>query len=112
MINCLISQVILVLKSPSFVTEIPLIVSSQFEKELLARFQAGRQLYNACLTEAMKRVNLVQNSSAYELAKSLPRTIKKGKDFVTNPERKKLFNQAWKDYRFSDYWCCWSGFEC
>jgi len=29
---------------PSFITEVPLIVTSQDEAELLSRFQAGRQL--------------------------------------------------------------------
>ena len=89
--------------TPSFVTEIPLIVSSQVEKELLARFQAGRQLYNACLNEAMVRVNLVQKSAVYQRAKTIPKTIRKGQKFVPNPERKQLFNQAWKQYRFSEY---------
>lgn len=89
--------------TPSFVIEIPLIVSSQIEKELLARFQAGRQLYNACLNEAMVRVNLIQNSEAWLKAKTLPRRIRKGKKYASNPERKQLFNQAWKDYRFSEY---------
>ncbi len=89
--------------TPSFVTEIPLIVSSQVEKELLARFQAGRQLYNACLNEAMVRVNLVQKSAVYQRAKTIPRTITKGKKSVPNPERKQLFNQAWKQDRFSEY---------
>jgi putative transposase len=39
-------------KTPSFITEVPLIVSSQDEAELLSRFQAGRQLYNALLNES------------------------------------------------------------
>ena len=89
--------------TPSFVTEIPLIVSSQIEKELLARFQAGRQLYNACLNEAMARVQLIQSSNTYQKALATPRTLKKGKKSASNPERKKLFNQAWKEYRFSEY---------
>ncbi len=89
--------------TPSFVTEIPLVVSSQVEKELLARFQAGRQLYNACLNEAMTRVRLIQKSNTYQKALLTPRTLKKGKKTVPNPERKKLFNQAWGDYRFSEY---------
>ena len=33
-------------QSSSFITELPLVVNSQIEKKLLARFQAGRQLYN------------------------------------------------------------------
>ncbi len=36
-------------------TEFELIVNSQAEKELDARFQAGRQLYNAVLGEAVVR---------------------------------------------------------
>lgn len=89
--------------TPSFITELRLIVSSQIEKELLGRFQAGRQLYNACLNEAMVRVNLVRNSPSYQKAKTLPLTVKKSQKIVNNPERKKLFNEAWKQYRFSEY---------
>lgn len=81
--------------SPSFVTELPLVVDSQQEKELLAKFQAARQLYNALLGEAEKRRKLVQKSSIYQEAKSTPRTSKK--------ERQKLFSQARKQYRYSDY---------
>ena len=89
--------------TPSFITEIPLIVDSQAEKELLARFQAGRQLYNACLNEAMTRVRLIQKSDTYQKALHTSRTYKKGKKSIPNPERKKLFGQAWSDYRFSEY---------
>lgn len=46
--------------SLSFVTTIPLVVTSQAESELLSRFQAGRQLYNALLNESMVRMRLVQ----------------------------------------------------
>ena len=64
-------------KTPSFITEIPLVVDSGQEKELLSRFQAARQLYNACLNEAMFRMNLVRNSSAYYQAKEIPKEEKK-----------------------------------
>ncbi|MEO1378665.1 MAG: RNA-guided endonuclease TnpB family protein, partial [Cyanobacteria bacterium J06635_10] len=47
-------------KTPSFMTELPLKVDSKQERELLARFQAARQLYNACLGEALARMNLVR----------------------------------------------------
>ncbi len=89
--------------TPSFVTEIPLVVNSQVEKELLARFQAGRQLYNACLNEAMTRVRLISFSDTYQQARITPKTLKKGQKTVPNPERKKLFNQGWSDYHFSEY---------
>src|SRR4028118_49974 len=77
----------------SFITTIPLVVTSQIESELLSRFQAGRQLYNACLSEAMVRMRLVQKSSQYQLAKKLP----KGK------ARTDGFAAASKQYRYSEY---------
>lgn len=45
----------------TFVIEIGLIVDSSQEQELLSRFQAGRQLYNALLNEAMVRMELVRD---------------------------------------------------
>lgn len=80
-------------KTPSFVTDIPLVVDSATEKELLSRFQAGRQLYNACLNEAMARMNLVRGSEAYQSARKLP----KGK------LRTEAFSEARKAYRYSEY---------
>ena len=80
-------------KTSSFITELPLVVDSQTEKKLLAKFQAGRQLYNACLHEAMVRMNLVKNSDAYTEAKKLP----KGK------ARTIAFSEARKAYRYSEY---------
>ena len=82
-------------KTPSFVTEIPLKVDSAQEKELLSRFQAARQLYNACLNEALVRMELVRNSELYRQAKKLKGGSKK--------ERQDLFNKAREPHRFSDY---------
>ncbi|MEO1377250.1 MAG: RNA-guided endonuclease TnpB family protein [Cyanobacteria bacterium J06635_10] len=65
------------------------------QKELLARFQAARQLYNACLNEALVRIDLVRNSLAYKQAKKLKGGSKK--------EQQDLFNKAREQYRFSDY---------
>jgi putative transposase len=79
--------------TPSFITTIPLVVTSQSESELLSRFQAGRQLYNACLNEAMVRMRLVLKSSQYQLAKKLP----KGK------VRTDGFAAARIQYRYSEY---------
>jgi hypothetical protein len=39
-------------KTPSFVTEIPLLVSPAEERILLSRLEAARQVYNACLMRA------------------------------------------------------------
>jgi putative transposase len=79
--------------TPSFITTIPLLVTSQDEAELLARFQAGRQLYNALLNEAMVRMNLVRGSDLFQAARKMP----KGKI------RNDVFAAARKEYRYSEY---------
>ena len=82
--------------TPSFVTEIPLIVNSVANRELEARFHGGQQLLNAVLGEAMIRMELVRNSESYQQAKRL-----KGDD--NKAQRNKLFEKARKLYRFSDF---------
>ncbi|GET37612.1 hypothetical protein [Microseira wollei] len=64
-------------KTPSFITEIPLIVDSKQEKELLSKLEASRQLYNACLNEAIVRMELVRNSEAFKAAKKNIKSKKK-----------------------------------
>ena len=82
--------------TPSFITEILLKVDSKLESMLNARFQAARQLYNACLNEALIRMELVRKSEPSQQAKKLnPRKQKK--------QRKELFKKAREQYRFSEY---------
>ncbi|MGK7897277.1 MAG: RNA-guided endonuclease TnpB family protein, partial [Xenococcus sp. (in: cyanobacteria)] len=80
-------------RTSSFITELPLIVDSKTEKELLAKFQAGRQLYNTCLHEAMVRMNLVKNSDAYKRAKKLP----------AGKAKTSAFKEARSAYCYSEY---------
>ncbi len=85
--------------TPTFITEVPLKVSVSEERVLLARLEAGRQLYNAVLGEAVRRVNLIKQSKAYQQACKLPKLIKG----EPNPERSDAFRKAWIAYDFSDY---------
>jgi len=55
-------------ETPSFVCEVPLRISPPQKKVLLARLEAARQLYNACLGEALKRVGFVQQSKLWQKA--------------------------------------------
>jgi hypothetical protein len=82
-------------KTTSFITELPLKVDSYSESELLSRFQAARQLYNACLSEAIVRMNLVRHSEIYQSARKITKEQKK--------KRSDAFTQARKNYRYSDY---------
>jgi hypothetical protein len=49
-------------RTPSFVCEVPLQASPAQERLLLARLEAARQVYNACLGQARRRVRLVRES--------------------------------------------------
>lgn len=60
-------------KTDSFILELPLRVSPAQEKRLLARLEAARQVYNACLGESLKRLDLLRQSEAYRAAKKLPK---------------------------------------
>ncbi len=81
-------------RAPSFVCEVPLRVSPAQERMLLARLEAARQVYNACLGEARKRVRLVRASKAFQHARTLPRD---------DPARKERFRQARTQHEFSEY---------
>jgi hypothetical protein len=73
---------------------VPLRVSRTQERTLLARLEAARQVYNACLGQARRRVRLVRESRAYQRARMLPRD---------DPARKALFAQARSQHAFSEY---------
>jgi putative transposase len=81
-------------RTPSFVCEVPLRASPAQEHTLLARLEAARQVYNACLGEARKRARLVRESKAFQQARTL------AKD---DPECKRLFREARQQHAFSDY---------
>ncbi|MGA9381884.1 MAG: transposase, partial [Phormidium sp.] len=82
-------------KTPTFIVEIPLVVSSKDVGVLSSRFEAGRQLYNACLGEAMRRLKLVKQSRKYLAAKKL----KKG-----NKARTEAFKEANQTHKYSEYY--------
>lgn len=81
-------------KTASFICEIPLRVSPKNEAVLLSRFEAGRQLYNACLGESMRRLNLIKQSKIYQYAKLLKKD---------DPGRKALFKEVREKYQYSEY---------
>ncbi len=87
-------------KTPSFIVEIPLVVSDKDAGILNSRFEAGRQLYNACLGEAMRRLKLVKQSKKYQEARStgvLQYAPTKGK------ARTAAFKEANQTYKYSEY---------
>ena len=63
--------------TPSFVTEMPVEATPSEERVILARLESARQVYNACLGEALKRLRLLRQSKAYQRARKLPKGKKR-----------------------------------
>lgn len=87
-------------KTPSFVTEMALLVSSSEECTLLSRLEAGRQVYNACLGESLRRLALLRQSKAYQAARKLPRGPKGS---AKAKARGEAFEALREHYSFSEF---------
>ncbi len=82
-------------KPPAFVLELPLRVSRADERVLLVRFEAARQLYNACLGEALRRLDRMRASEEWQAARRIPREQK--------DERRRAFRAATNRYGFTAF---------
>ena len=71
-------------RTPTFIAEFQLRTTPVDERALRIRLDAGRNIYNAALGEALRRLDLMRESRAYQAASKLPRGNK------TTPEGKAL----------------------
>ena len=85
-------------KTDSFIVEQPLRANSKETKKALARFEAGRQVYNACLGEALERRDQMLRSKIYRAAQAMPHKTKEEAKV-----RSKVFNKAREKYGFTEY---------
>lgn len=85
--------------TPSFITELPLKTNPVQESSILVRLDVGRQLYNACLGEGLKRLAFIRQSNAFQAIMKLPKTV----DGKPNKERTKAFNELNKKEKFTQY---------
>jgi len=95
-------------KTPTFILELALDTSPHDEAELNARFEAARQLYNACLDEAKRRLDLLRQSNEFKHAKRMPKTVKGKKDeglasIFRNKGRFLAFKELNAKFGFSEY---------
>src|SRR5438105_2374479 len=81
--------------TPSFILSLPLQVNAQQAAQLHAHFECARQLYNALLAEAMKRLKRMKADPAWQAARSIPRSDK--------PARTQAFARLRTRYGFSEY---------
>ena len=86
-------------QTPSFILELGLETNAHESAELNKRFEAARQLYNACLSEAKQRLDLLRQSKAFQEARGMPKT-KNGK---SNKERTEAFKTLNARFSFSEY---------
>lgn len=61
---------------PTFIAELPLVVSCAQDSVMLGRLEAGRRLYNAVLGDALKALDLMRQSKDWQAVREMP----KGKD--------------------------------
>jgi len=73
--------------------ELPLHTNPVQESTILVRLDAGRQLYNACLGEGLKRLNLLRQSKEFQQIRTLP----KGKN------RTEAFRIIDREFGFTEY---------
>jgi len=86
-------------KTPSFILELGLETSSHDKAELNKRFEVARQLYNACLSEAKRRLSSLRQSKELQNARKMPKTI----DGKRNKERTEAFKALNAKFGFSEY---------
>lgn len=79
--------------SSSFVHEIPLKTTPRDEAVLDVRLDAAKNLYNGCLCEILRRLDLMRESKTYQTARKLP----KGKT------RNEVFSACRTRFDFSEY---------
>lgn len=79
----------------SFLLELPLRVTQKHAKHLNAHLEVGRQLYNALLGEAMRRLCRMRADPGWQAARALPPAQKQ--------ERTAAFARLRKQYSFTEY---------
>jgi hypothetical protein len=85
--------------TPSFIAEFPLATTPSDERELSIRLDAARNLYNACLGESLRRLDLMRQSKAWQAARALPVQV----DGKPNKERRESFHIVQADFEFSAF---------
>src|SRR5947209_16627189 len=75
--------------------ELPLVVNAGQAKRMRGHLEAGRQCYNAVLSEGQRRLRRMRADPAWQAARSLPRTQKQ--------ERRAAFSAVRQRYGLSEY---------
>src|SRR5260221_8570998 len=82
-------------KTPTFLLELPLVVNAGQAKRIRGHLEAGRQFYNAVLSEGQRRLRRMRADPAWQTACAIPRAHKH--------ERAAAFSALRQRYGFSEY---------
>jgi hypothetical protein len=82
-------------KTPTFLLELPLVVNAGQAKRIRGHLEAGRQFYNALLSEGQRRLRRMRADPAWQEARAIPRTHKQ--------ERRAAFSALRERHGFSEY---------
>ena len=94
-------------KTPSYIAEFEVQTTSADRRVLRSRREAGRQLYNTILGEALRRLARMRRDPGFELAKALPRGAS-GKNATTRQKeqakaRAEAFEALRERYGFREF---------
>ena len=82
-------------RTPTFLLELPLQINESQAARLRAHLEAGRQFYNALLSEGQRRLRKMRADPAWQAARALSRSQKQ--------ERATAFGALREQYGFSEY---------
>jgi hypothetical protein len=82
-------------KTPTFLLELPLVVNTGQAKRIRGHLEAGRQFYNAVLSQGQRRLRCMQADPAWQEARTIPRAHKQ--------ERRAAFSALRERHSFSEY---------
>ena len=88
-------------KTPTFLLELPLVVSARQAARQRAHLEAGRQFYNSVLSAGQRRLRQMRADPAWQEARTIPRTH--------TQERRAAFSVLRERYGFSEYACARAG---
>ncbi|WP_018289890.1 hypothetical protein [Verrucomicrobium sp. 3C] len=90
-------------KTPSFIAEFPLRTTAADELALSKRLAAARQIYNASLGEALRRLALMRQSKDWQHACRMPKTVmdEQSGNRISNKERSSRFRKTQERFGFT-----------
>jgi len=89
-------------RTPSFIYELRLL-PDEWQKDIINhKINTGRQIYNACLGEALKRLNLIRESVLYKKTLKEYQLAKKNKDELLKKVLQEIFSELAKSFKLTN----------